>query len=124
MVIFNSEINESDEARYDSLGSASFVAYLMLIGEPLVAALGMVLMRSLRKLSNMTVSCYANLSTIFVQFIWVLSIGDDLYAYKAFDVYDWLAISACSVCLVFVQVLQMVAMQNLPVPVTQPLQFL
>ena len=96
----------------------------MLIGEPLVAAVGMVLMRSLRKLSNMTVSCYANLSTIFIQFVWVYSVGDDLFAYKAFDVYDWLAISACSVCLVFVQVLQMVAMQNLPVPVTQPLQFL
>ena len=81
-------------------------------------------MRSLRKLSNMTVSCYTNLSSIFLLLIWCLSAGKDVFAYEAFSAYDWLAMIACSVLLVFAQVLYFVSLQNLPAPALQPLQFM
>ena len=123
MVIFNTETSEHDDTRLASLGSASFVAYLALIGEPFIVAIGQVLLRSMRELNNMTVSCYSNIIAFVVQFIWLAIAGDDFFAYRAFDVIDWLAITCCSVCLVFMQVLAFTALQNMPVPVIQPLLF-
>ena len=67
-------------------------------------------MRTLRKLSNMTVSCYTNLSSIFVYLVWCLSADKDVFAYEAFSVYDWLAMIACSILLVFAQTLYLVSL--------------
>ena len=105
MVIFNSENSELDDMRVDS---ASFIAYLALFGEPFIIAFGMVLMRSLRELNNMTVNTYTNLSAIFILFIWVISSGKDIYAYKAFGVYDWLVLSACSILVAISETLKFI----------------
>ena len=51
----------ADEERIATLGAASFAAYLYLFGEPFGMAVGQVLMRKLKNLSNMTISCYTKL---------------------------------------------------------------
>ena len=117
MIIFNTESSDLDNTRIEALGSASIVAYLVLFGEPMIVACGQVLTRSLRRLSNMTVSCYTNLSAIFVQFIWVYIAGHDFYAYQNFTVFDTLALTAASIMLVFMQTLSFTALQNMPTPV-------
>ena len=117
MIIFNSETSDLDNTRMASLGSASFIAYLVLFGEPMIVAVGQVLTRSLRRLSNMTVSCYTNFSAILIQFVWVYFAGHDLYAYRDFSVYDTLALTAASIMLVFMQTLSFTALQNMPAPV-------
>ena len=62
VMIFNSPIGENESVRIAALGSASYLAYVMLFVNPLCSAFGGILMRRLRKLSNLTVSCYTNLS--------------------------------------------------------------
>ena len=61
-------------------------------------------MRGLRQLSNKTVSCYSNLSSVVVFQIWILISGDDILYFQAFSVYDWLALISASVLLVLAQV--------------------
>ena len=62
LVIANTPESENEETRIAELGSAAFIAYVTLFGEPFSMSVGQVLMRKLRTLSNWTVSCYTNLS--------------------------------------------------------------
>ena len=73
--------DESEQGRLATLGSASFLAYLLLLGEPFGMAFGQVMMRKLRNLSNMTVSCYTNLSSLLIFSTAILITGDDVTAY-------------------------------------------
>ena len=79
-------------------------------------AVGQVLLRKLKNLSNMTVSCYTNLTSIPVFLIWALCAGDDLKAYQNFNTLDWITMVSVSVLLVFAQTLYFVAYANLPAP--------
>ena len=78
VMIFYTPESEEESLRIAALGSASVLAYVLLFLNPFVGAAGAVLMRKLRKLSNMTVSCYFNLSGICVYPILCLCIGYDL----------------------------------------------
>ena len=80
---------------------ASALAYVMLFTNPLLGAGGAVLMRKLRKLSNMTVSCYMNLSGAFFFMIIGLCMGSDLNTFHNFNKIDWLAMLAASIMFVF-----------------------
>ena len=81
MIIFQPE-TETESARIATLGAASFLAYIYLFGEPFGHALGQVLMRRLRNLSNMTVSCYINLTSIFAFTLWAYLSDADLNTFK------------------------------------------
>ena len=100
MIIYSPE-SDTESSRIAALGSASYIAYIFLFGEPFGHALGQVLMRKLRNLSNMTVSCYTNLSSIFVFIIWASIAGQDLGVYQDFNTVDWLALISASILLVF-----------------------
>ena len=100
MIVFSSPISEEDYARIAALGSASFMAYVFLFGEPFLTGVGQVLMRGLRQLSNKTVSCYTNLASMLVFLVWILISGDDILYFQVFGVYDWLALISASVLLV------------------------
>ena len=97
-------------ARIAALGSASFVTYLLLFSEPLGFAVGQVMNRKLRKLSNLTVSAYSNLVSIVLFFIWCVSAKEDLNAWSVYDVYDWIALITSSIFLVFAQILYFVSL--------------
>lgn len=110
IMILNSPYSESDAERVAELGSATYLAYIFLFGETFGAAVGQVLMRKLRDLSNMTVSCYTNISSFCVFLTWTLLDGQDLKAHQEFDGIDWVALVSCSVCVVFAQVFYFVAL--------------
>ena len=52
LIIFNTPENLEEAARIATLGSASFIAYIILIGEPICMSIGQVLLRKLRELGN------------------------------------------------------------------------
>ena len=98
------------------LGSATFVAYIYLFGEPFSMSCGQILTRKLRNLSNMTVSCYTNLSQVCIYLPIALIMSLDLRVYEAFSTLDWITIVTVSVIHVFAQTLFFVAFANLPAP--------
>ena len=105
LIVYNSETSEEETVRITALGSASFITYLLLFSEPFMFALGQVLNRKLRKLSNITVTIYSNLACIFVFFFWCVIAEEDLNAWSAYDSYDWIALITSSIFLVFAQIL-------------------
>ena len=124
MVVLSSPISEVDQARVATLGAATFMAYVFLFGEPFLNAVGAVMLRGLRKLSNHTVSCYNNLSSSFIFLILAWQAGDNLLYFQAFNGLDWLALALVSILLVFAQNLYFVSIANLPAPALQPLAFM
>ena len=99
-----------------SLGTAGFLAYFYLFGEPLGMAVGQVMLRKLRNLSNMTVSCYTNLSSIPVFLIWCFCVGDNILGYESFGWKDWTVLCSVSILLVFAQNFYFISLANLPAP--------
>lgn len=124
MIVIYSPISEEDQVRMQALGSASFLAYVYLFGDPFGMAVGQVLLRRLRKLSDMTVSCYQNLVTTIIFMLVAYLAGDDLLYFTEFSAFDWLALVSVSVLLVFAQNFYFQALANLPAPALQPLSFM
>ena len=124
MIVLSSPISEADQTRVATLGAATFMTYVFLFGEPFLNAVGTVMLRGLRKLSNHTVSCYNNLSSSFIFLFLAWQAGDNLLYFQEFNGLDWLALALVSILLVFAQNLYFASIQNLPAPALQPLAFM
>ena len=124
LIITNSPKNEFDVARTAELGAATFAAYIYLIGEPFTQSVGQVLTRKLRNLSEMTVSCYTNLSSIALYIPIALLMHYDLSIYCEFGALEWTTMIIIGIMQVAMQILYFLSYQHLPPPAVQPLNFI
>lgn len=85
LIIYFTPESENEVSRVAELGAATFVVYLLLLGGPFSISVGQVLTRALRNLSNMTVSCYTNLSSMVLYIPIALLFHIDVLIFRDFD---------------------------------------
>ena len=82
MVIFYPSEDDEKVTRVAQLGSASFIAYLILIAEPLSRAVAQVLTRRLRNIGPQTTTTYTNIIQIPVLLLCSRYTGVDLGVWR------------------------------------------
>ena len=104
-VIVFSSTPQGEDSSTVTIGTASFFAIVLLLGEPMLSAIGQALLRSLRKLNNMTASTYQSFASIIVSIVACLIVGDSMTRFMSFSAADWAMLVAISAGQLLMQVL-------------------
>ena len=107
-----------------TIEEGSWLLTLALLMNPLAIAVGNIAMRSMRKMPELVVSSYMNITLGVLSTAIVFISGDDLKAWNAFDWFDWLMVGGLSTFVLFSQTFRFKAYKEYETSKLQSLTFL
>ena len=84
-------------------GKDMTMPFIMLILNPIGLSIGQVLIRSMKKMNDMTISCWTNLGQIPFMVSITYLLGQDLSIIKEFSSTDWFCLIGMGIALVLAQ---------------------
>ena len=112
----------NSETKHDY--SANLAAFICLILNPIMVAIGTIAMRKMKKMHESLVSAWMNLICFFAMMIVVYAVGDDLSPMWSFDWLDWMLMCGIAIFVLLCQTLRYMALQVHEASALQSLSFL
>lgn len=106
------------------LEESNWVLIMVLLLNPIAIAVGNIAMRKMRKMPELVVSSYMNVTLGIVSPCVVLISGDNLSLWKSFGWFDWLMTCGLSVFVLFSQTFRFKAFKEYETSKLQSLTFL
>ena len=93
LVLFGADVTGASTSDVNGSSGSGVLGLVFLLANPVIIAVGMISMRSMRKMHEAVVTSYMNLMLLVVMMTVIVAQGSDLSPWSRFSVVDWVMLA-------------------------------